>query len=156
VTKLNHLKEDDVNYSLIWSQATVKNFKQENDKALNEDYSFDSGSFLFSSSDNEHDDDRREEKREGFENDWNLSSLKSCFSSSDDHSLIESVLDVFNVVDPAEEEEEDLSFVFTESDDQEESDDDSIDIEGNCILADKDDMDSFNSSHRERNEILDN
>jgi hypothetical protein len=86
--------------------------------------------------------------------------LKSFFSSDNDsvetlEDKIESVLDVFNVVDP-EEEELEQSFVFTESDDQQERSDGNTDIEGNYKNNDGDDMQedisltqSFNNSHTE-------
>jgi hypothetical protein len=92
------------------------------------------------------------EEKELSENDWNIfSSLNSFFSSDNDsvevvEDKMESVGDVFNVVDP-EEEQEEQSFVFTESDDQQETSDGSIDIEGNYKNSDGDDMESFNNSY---------
>jgi hypothetical protein len=160
-TKLNQTDEN-VNYSLesYQEKSPVENVKQESDQELNENLSSDSGSFLVSSLDSEHDDgDSDKEGREPSE--WNLSSLKSFFSSGhysaeNLEEKIDSVLDVFNVVDP-EEEEEDQSFVFTESDDQQQSDDGNIDIEGHYKNNEGDDMDedisftrSFNNSLGEK------
>jgi hypothetical protein len=167
VTKLNQTDVDDQ-----YTSKEKENVQRESDKELNEKLSSDFGSFLLSSSDSEREDEddefsitnssnRNEEERDLFENDWNLlSSLQSFFSSDNDsvetlEDKIESVLDVFNVFDP--EEEKDQSFVFTESGDEQESDDGNIDIEGNYKNNDRDsDMEEdisltqFNNSLREK------
>jgi hypothetical protein len=116
---------------------------------MHENLSSDFGSFLLSS-DSEGEgvdgDNSTTEERELFENDWNLfSSLKSLFSSDNDsveplEGNLGLVLDVLNVFDPDEENQEEQSFVFTESDDQQETDDESIDIEGNYNCNDGDDI----------------
>jgi hypothetical protein len=87
------------------------------------------------------------EERELSENDW---SLFSSLISSDNYSVettlevnLESVLHVFNVVDPEEEKEQ----PFVESDDQQQTGDGSMDIEGNYRDNDGDDVESFNNSH---------
>jgi hypothetical protein len=159
VTKLN--QTDEVDQCLSKEKENARN-----DKELSSDF----GSLFLSSSDSEGEDEddefsisyssnRNEEERDLFENDWNLfSSLQSFFSSDNDsvetlEDNIESVLDVFNVVDPPEEEQEELSFVFTESDNQQESDDDSIDIEGNYRNNDMEEdisLTQFNNSLREK------
>jgi hypothetical protein len=114
-------------------QAAVENVKQESGKELNENLASDSGSLLLSCSDREHDGgDSDKEEREPSE--WTLSSLKS-FLTSGHYSAgtledkIDAVLNVVNVFDPEEVEEQ--SFVFTESDDQQETGYGNIDIEGN-------------------------
>jgi hypothetical protein len=96
------------------------------------------------SSEDEHGDNdsvnssKEEEQSKLSENDWDLfSALNSFFSSDNDSDAVqtlegklESVFNVFDVVDP--EEQEVQSFVFTESDDEQETNDrDNIDIEGN-------------------------
>jgi hypothetical protein len=169
-TKLNQMDEDD-HYSLKNALTKTGNdldtnnenvarteLQNENLEQLefhNEKLSSELSSLGLSSSGNDDNEDTdsdqgSKEENELSKNDWNLfSSLKSFFSSDNDsvetlEDKIESVLDVFNVVDPEEEEEK--SFIFTESDDQE-TDDDNIDIEGNYNNNDRDDMESLNSSH---------
>jgi hypothetical protein len=167
--KINEKNEGNTNYSKeLYQDKSPQmnmNIKPENDEELNEELSSDSGSFVLSSSDSEGEDEdeftltissveNMEEERELYENDWNLlSSWKSLFSSENNsvetlEEKLESVADVYNVVDPPEEEEE-QSFVFTESDDQQETSDGRIDIEGNYRDNDEDDMDSFSNSHTE-------
>jgi nitrogen fixation-related uncharacterized protein len=104
-----------------------------------------------SESDDSDSDNSSEEEGKLSENDWNLfSSLQSFFSSDNDsvESLeenIESVLNVFSVVDP-EVEEDELSFVFTESDDEQETGG-NIDIERNYNDNDGDDISFTQSSN---------
>jgi hypothetical protein len=128
VTKFNQTDEDDNNYSKESYQEKCPQVSIP-EKSL----SSYSGSFLLSSSGSEGGDEDEftitnssighiEEERELYENDWNLfTSLTSLFSSENDpeetlEENLESVFDVFNVFDPEEEEEQ--SFVFTESDDE--------------------------------------
>jgi hypothetical protein len=137
-------------------QIPVENIKKESDEELNQKMFSEFDSFLLSCSeseiedgDSESDNSSMEERQELSENDWNLfPSLQSFFSSENDSvetlEEIELVLGVFNVVDPEEVDEQ--SFIFTESDDQQETVD-IIDIEGNYSDNDSDDMASFNDSH---------
>jgi hypothetical protein len=114
----------------------VVSLESSNEKLPSEESSSEEGEDGGNDSENS---SKEEEQSKLSENDWDLFSALNSFFSSDSDSpdavqtlegKLESVFNVFDVVDP--EEQEVQSFVFTESDDEQETNErDNIDIEGN-------------------------
>jgi sugar lactone lactonase YvrE len=162
LVKMNQMDEDD---TYIWNDTlhdtkTIPVIVESEVQPESPNEKISAGSFSLRSSvsevESQHSssDNSRKKEKELSESDWNLfSSLESFFSSDNDSATtmegkLESVLKVFNVFEPDEEQEE-LSFVFTESEDQQETC--SIDIERN--YSDKGEMDSFIKSRGEKRTV---